>query len=425
MTINRTLKNGMQAILVPQKGATSMTVMVFVKVGSRYEKSETSGASHFVEHLMFKGTKRRPHSLMITKELDRYGAEFNAYTSKDMTVYFIKMDAAKTDLAIDILHDMLFHSLFNPEEVNRERGVIIEEINMYEDNPRAHVEDLLEEVLFPNNTLSWPIIGPRAVIKKISRDELKTYHDTYYIPSRMTVVVSGKIIPGIWNLLQKTFGSVHEPAKPADAPFLTFEKPAVLARPFTHQQKKTEQINLAIAFHGLPYGHKQMPAMNLLATILGGSMSSRLFMEVRERRGLCYSISASHQPLEDIGAFSIMAGLDKSRIHEAIKVIWQELEKTIKESVKADELRRAKDHLRGRIMLSFEDSANQADWYGKQWMFQKKLLTPEERLRQMEKVTAADIRAIAKQTFRKESMAAAVVGPFKTKDEVAHLFKID
>lgn len=422
--IVKTLKNGMTAIVVPQKGATSMTFMAFCRVGSRYESKDINGASHFIEHLMFKGTKRRPDTLTISKELDRYGAEYNAFTSKDLTAYYVKMDAGKTALAADILNDMLFHSKYDPKELERERGVIVEEINMYEDNPRMHIDDLLEEALFPDSTLGWNIAGPREVIRTVPREKLIAYRDAYYIPERMAVCVAGKIVPDIWKILEKTFGSVRSPKTRLDKDFERFEAPEKLMENVAYQQKNTEQIQLAMAFHALPLGHKDLAAASLLATILGGTMSSRLFIQVRERRGLCYSVSASHQPLEDIGIFGVMSGLDKTRVDEAVKVIWSELKKTTKELVKPEELKRAKDHVRGKLMLAFEDSATQADWYGKQWIFQKKVETPEERLRKIDKVTAADIRRVAKSIFHPDKMAAAVIGPFDSKDHVKMLFKL-
>ncbi len=416
------LKNGMAAIVVPKKGAASMTVMVLTRVGSRYESKDINGASHFVEHLMFKGTKRRPDTQMISKELDRYGAEYNAFTSKDMTGYYIKMDASKTRLAVDMLHDMLFHSKYDPKEIDRERNVIIEEINMYEDNPRMHIDDLLEEVLFPDSTLGWNIAGPREVIRTIPREKLVAYRDAYYVPDRMAVVVAGKIIPGIWPLLESTFGKVKKPSKQADKPFKPFSVPEKLSSPVAFQKKDTEQVQLGIAFHGLPVGHEDLAAASLLADILGGSMSSRLFIQVRERRGLCYSVYAAHQPLEDSGVFNIMSGLDKSRMDEAVKVIMNEVMKTTKTLVGADELRRAKDHLRGKLTLAFEDSSVQADWYAKEWIFEKKLETPEQRMRRIDRVTAADIRRVAKKIFNKKHMASAVIGPFENKAKVEKLF---
>jgi predicted Zn-dependent peptidase len=425
MITSKELKNGMQAILVPQKGAVSTTVMVFVRVGSRYETKPINGASHFLEHLLFKGTKKRPDALMISKELDRYGAEFNAYTGKDATVYYIKMDAKHTPLAVDMLHDMLFHSLFDKTEMDKERGVIVEEINMYEDNPRMHIEDMLEEAVFPGSTLGWNIAGPRETIRTVPREAIIDYHDTYYIPSRITVVVSGKIVPGVWTLLEKTFGRVVQPKKPQDKSFTRFTPPKRLPDPIRLQTKKTEQVQLSIAFPGYPYGDEHLPAVQLLATILGGSMSSRLFTEVRERRGLCYSISASHQALEDTGVFTIASGLEKSSVKQAMEVIWKELKNVSNNHLSADELKRAKDHIRGKVSLSLEDSANQAEWYGKQWMFQKKLLNPEARLKLIDRVTAGQIKTVAKHIFQKPRMAAAIIGPFKTRGEVEQLLKID
>ncbi len=421
--ISKNLRNGMRAIVVPMKGAASMTFMVFVRVGSRYESRDINGVSHFIEHLMFKGTKRRPDTLLIAKELDRYGAEYNAFTSKDLTAYYIKMDAAQTPLAVDMLHDMLFHSRYDAKEIDRERGVIVEEINMYEDNPRMHIEDLIEGALFPDSTLGWNIAGPRKVIKTVPREKLIAYRDKYYIPSRMTVAVAGKVDKNIWKILDKTFGSVKPPKAAADKPFVPFKPPSRLKEPLMFQDKQTEQAQLSLAFHGLGLGDKRMPVANLLGTILGGSMSSRLFIQVRERRGLCYSISAGHQAMEDTGVFTILTGLDKTRIKEAVKVIWDELRKIATEPVGADELRRAKDHVRGKLTLALEDSSSYADWYGRQWIFQKKAETPEGRLKRLEAVTPADIRKLAAELFRKKHMAAAVIGPFGTKKNVEKLLK--
>ncbi|MSR85618.1 insulinase family protein [Candidatus Uhrbacteria bacterium] len=416
-----TLKNGMTALLVPQAGATSMTLMVFAKVGSRYETKPINGVSHFVEHLMFKGTKKRPDTLTISKELDRYGAEYNAFTSKDMTAYYIKIDAKRTNLAVDILHDMLSASLYDTKEIDRERGVIIEEINMYEDNPRMHIEDLLEGVLFPGNTLGWNIAGPREVIKRVSRQEIINYRDRYYIPSRMTVVVAGKQAPGILALLNKTFGAIQQPRPKHDRPFTPFHAPKNLKQALAFQSKNTEQVQLALAFHGLPFGDKRLPAASLLATLLGGNMSSRLFIQVRERRGLCYSIHASHQALEDTGVFSIMSGLKKTAVGEASQVILDELKQMIKEKISQEELQRAKDYLRGKLVLAFEDSSSQADWYGKMWLFEHAVVTPEERLQQIDRVTPEDIQTVAKLIFRKQNMASAVIGPFKNAKQVKQL----
>lgn len=411
------LKNNIPVVLVPQAGAVSMTFMVCVKVGSRYEEKVVNGASHFIEHLMFKGTKRRPNTLAITKELDRYGAEYNAFTSKDLTGYYIKMDAAHTPLALDILHDMLFHSRFDQQEIDRERGVIVEEINMYEDNPASHMGDLLEEALFPKSSLGWNIAGPRETIRTISREALMEYHKRYYIPSRITLSIAGKISPDVMDILNKSFGMLKEPKTPEDGSFAPFAA-ALTDRVVAFQQKKIEQVQLGLAFYGLPHGHKDVPAMRLLATILGGTMSSRLFREVREKRGLCYFVGAGHHAFEDTGMFTVSAGLDKTRLPEALGAIWSELKKMKDTNVSADELRCAKDHVRGKWMLAFEDSATQADWYGKQLIFQGKTASPDERMKAIDAVKASDIRRLAGSMFHEKRIGVSVVGPSKNKKEV-------
>jgi predicted Zn-dependent peptidase len=417
------LKNGIPVLLIPQKGAESMTLSILVKVGSRYETKDINGASHFIEHMMFKGTKRRPDSQIISRTFDRYGAEFNAYTSKDFTCYYVKMDAEQTPLAIDLLHDMLFHSTYDPVEFDKERNVILEEINMYEDNPQRHIDDLLDETLFQGSTLGWNIAGPRKVIQTVPRAKLIAYRDAYYIPERLTIALSGKIHKKAWKLLTETFGQVKKPTVRKDKRFETFHRTTRHKMPIAIQNKQTEQVQLGMAFYGLPIGHKNLAAATLLGTILGGSMSSRLFVEMRERKGLCYTVSASHQALEDTGMFSIMAGLDKKRFADAVKTLITELKRTTHEFVTPEELRRAKDHVRGRLTLALEDSSFQADWYGKQWMFRGKIEAPEKRLKRFEKVTARDIRRVAQMLFRKEHLASAVIGPFGSRAALAKMIK--
>ncbi len=416
------LKNGLPVVLVPQKGAGSMTLLVLCKVGSRYETREINGSSHFIEHLMFKGTKRRPTTEVLSRELDSFGAEFNAYTDKDMTGYYIKMDAAKTALAVDMLHDMLFHSKYDPKEIDRERGVIIEEINMYEDNPRMHIDDMLEEVLFPDSTLGWNIAGTRDIIRNVSRDQLIAYRDAYYVPERMAVIVSGKVVPGVMKMLEKTFGTVRRPAG-RDLPFEPFKTPAKIKVPLAYKEKATEQVQYTFAFHGLKLTDPRTPAATLLSVILGASMSSRLFIQIRERRGLCYSIRSMHQAREDVGLFQVAAGLDKARFPEAVKAIFKELKDVAKKGVTAEELRRAKDLLRGQTVLAFEDSSFQAGWYGKDWIFRQRLETPEQRMARFEKVTRGDVQKVAKELFRPERMAAAVIGPFGPKKNLEKIIK--
>jgi predicted Zn-dependent peptidase len=412
---SKKLKNGMQLILVPQEGAQSMTLLALAKVGSRYETPYINGAAHFVEHLMFKGTAKRPSTLDISKELDRYGAEYNAYTGKDITGYYIKMDAEHTNLAIDMLHDMLFHSKFDAEEIERERTVILEEINMYEDSPRDHIADLLEESLFHGSSLGMNIAGTRKTVREMQKKDLQQFHENYYIPERMTLVLAGKIVPGAVKQFEKTFGSVAKSKKRRDDLFTCFKTPKKLLQPVAFQKKDTEQVQLAFGFYGYPYGHKDRHAAGLLSLILGGNMSSRLFTQIRERRGLCYSIRAMHESLEDTGVLTIWAGLDKTRLGEAVKAIYEELNKVIQENVSTDELQRAKDYVRGSLSLAFEDTASQAKWYGWGWTYEHNLDSPKDRLKNIDAVTPTDIKRVARLMLNPAKMIGAAIGPIDSK----------
>ena len=400
----------MSAILIPQDGVKSATVYVFCKVGSRYETKSINGASHFVEHLMFKGTKRRPTAQDISRELDRYGAAYNAYTSKDHTAYFIKISSDKVDEAADLLHDMVFCSSFDAKEIERERGVIIEEINMYEDNPAMRIDMLMQKALFSHSTLGWEEAGPRSVIRGISRKDLVAYRDAYYIPNRVTVAVAGHMPKNIMTLLNRTFGTVQKNHRKKDRAYATCAVPKKL-HAISVEKKKTEQTQVGIGFYGVHAEHKDEPAIKILSIILGGYMSSRLFTEVRERRGLCYSVSASHDSFEDTGVFGIYAGLDSTRLALAMKTIYAELELIRSKLVSEEELTRAKDHVKGTLALAFEDSAVQASWFGREWMFRKKLEMPDERIAQLSAVTREQVRRVANGILRPERMAVAAIGP--------------
>ena len=417
---HRTLKNGIPLFLIPRQDVPSATIMVTVNIGSRYESPDLSGASHFIEHLMFKGTKRRKTSVDISRELDRFGAEYNAYTSKDATTYYVKIDAAELPRAIDLLHDMLQHSLFDAAELDRERGVIIEEINMYDDNPSSKMEDLLEGVVFGGNVLGEPITGPREIIRTIPRKALMAYHAAHYIPSRTAIAIAGTISSLAQAKLQTTFGVWREPKKSLTHTIERFQPKH--GEWLAFHAKKTEQAQLGIAFHGYAASAAEVPAAKLLAHILGGSMSSRLFVEVREKRGLCYSVSAGHVSFEDTGAFLITSGLDTTRVHEATRVIWKELQKILKNGVTTTELLHAKEHIRGKMRLYFEDTSNQTSWYLRQWQAFGIPRDPEISLKELEAVTQKQIKSVAKNLFQAKRLFASVVGPFETREMVEAFF---
>ncbi len=410
-----TLKNGMRVHLVPVAGTQAVTVLVLTKVGSRYETPSLNGASHFIEHLMFKGTKRRPTTLDISRALDSVGAQFNAYTNKHETGYYIKIDAKHTNLAVDILHDMVFHSVFDQKELDRERGVIIEEINMYQDNPMRHVEEMLEGIVFDGNTLGWEIAGTHKTMKEMKRDEIIAYRDAHYIPARMVVTVAGNVPKDIRTILEKTFGSVKasKAEHPSFAPFVA----SASKKKVDVQFKKTEQIHLTFGFPSFGIGDDRNEALTILSTILGGTMSSRLFISVRERKGLAYMIRSGNTAYDDVGVFAVQAGLDKSRVPLAYKTIMQELRKIKREGVTAKEVKEAIDHIRGGILLAMENSSVQAEWYGDDELFLNRVRTPEQFMKKLEKVTAADVKAMAQEVLNEKKMKMAVIGPYKNEKE--------
>lgn len=410
-TVNRTtLPNGLRVVTIPLHDTQAVAVYVLTKVGSRYEQRAQNGVSHFIEHLMFKGTKKRPTTLDISKLLDGVGASYNAFTSKDCTGYYVKMNHEHTELALDVVSDMLQHSLFDSQEIKRERGVIIEEIKMYDENPIMAIEDLFEAAVFGNHhPLGWNIAGPQSVIRKISRSAILKYRDQFYHAGNMWIVVAGKLGPRINQQILKYFKTVKKkPRTPAFKPYRRGTSAPVVVK-----QKDLEQVQIGLGMTSYSYTDKRLPALQLLSVILGGNMSSRLFIQVRERRGLAYSVSASPNPYEDSGCFMIHAGLETGKLAEALKVIIAELKKTKTTPVSRAELKQAKEFIRGKTILGLEDSDSLASWYGRQSLFNTKIQSPEESLARIAKVTSAEIQAVAKQLFKPANMHLALIGPYK------------
>ncbi|MBI2551260.1 insulinase family protein [Candidatus Uhrbacteria bacterium] len=410
------LPNGLRVLLVPTQGTEAVTVLVLTKVGSRYETDEIAGASHFIEHLMFKGTTNRPSAQQISRELDSVGAEYNAYTGKDHTGYYIKIGKNHAKMAVEMVYDMLANSLFDAEEMDKERKVIIEEINMYEDNPIMHVENLLEAEMFVGNTLGRDIAGSRETMMSMARDNVVAFRKAHYIPSRMLLVLSGNVSGDLLPLVEQTFGQLPaEKAQPSA--FSPFAFPATRPRSAATQFKDTQQVQLMLAFPGLAMDHADTPALQLLGTIMGGNMSSRLFSSVREKRGLAYMVRARHESYEDAGLFTIHSGLDRSRLAEAVGTIMGEVQRCTSELIEPKELKAARDYIYGKNLLSLEDSADRGEWIGRQALFLDKIRGLEEWIARFDQVTPAQIQALASTFLRRDRMAAAAIGPFKTNDD--------
>lgn len=422
MITSKTLSNGMRYHLVPFSGTKAVTVLVLVKVGSRQEPENVWGGSHFIEHLMFKGTERRPHTIDISKTLDRYGAQYNAYTGKDLTGYYVKMSAEHTDVAVDLLHDMLFNSHYKSEELDRERGVIIEEIKMYEENPIMHIEDLLERAMFAGNTLGKEIAGTAETITNMDREELIAYRDAHYRPEEMVIVLSGNVPENAEEVLERTFGTVTA-GKEAPPPIVPFgETPEQDTPRINRQFKELEQIQIAIGFPTVGRGHADIPALKILANIMGGVMSSRLFTEVRERRGLCYTVRASADAYDDVGAFTVQAGLDAKRLDEAMKTILDQLALVVEKGVTEEELQYAKDNIEGSLTLGLENSSNRAEFFARQELFLREVKSPEEYVARFKAVTLEDVQRVAKEVLNVKKMSLSAIGPYESDEALlAHI----
>jgi len=405
------LKNKLNLILAPLAETQAVTALVLIPVGSRYESPAINGSAHYIEHLMFKGTQKRPTALDISKELDGVGANYNAFTGKEYTGYYIKVAAKHLELGLDILSDMVFNSVFKAEEFERERGVILEEIKMYEDNPIMYIEDLFEQTLFAGNPLGWNIAGTAKVFKKITRAQLLTFKQKFYQPQNLTLVLAGQVDGKALKLAEKYFGAhTNKTGAGKVSDFKSIKIAPTTAAPVAYRQQKVEQVQMAVGFPSFKHGDERNYALNLLAVILGGNMSSRLFIKVRERNGLAYHIHCETNTFRDIGEFSVRAGIGKNNVVKALDLICAEFGEVLKNGVTAHELSRAKEFLKGKITLSLEDSANIAEWCGQQWIYDNKILTPEQKMAKYNAVTLADIAKAAKAILKPEKITLALIG---------------
>lgn len=403
------LKNKTTLFLVPLKDTQSATVLVMFPVGSRYETTKLAGVSHFVEHLMFKGTKKRKDTLTLTREIDRLGAEYNAFTSKEYTGYYIKTDKEYLKTSLDILSDMLFNSKFDNKEMEKEKKVIVEEIRMYNDNPIMHIESLFES-LYYEGALGADTGGTEKTVLGFPRKEVLKYRNKYYQPSNMVVVVAGNIDSKNKQLVEDYFGK-YKNNYPINKKFV----PAKLGKNAKEKRilvenKKTDQTQLMIGFPGFSHNSQENTTLAILNTVFGGSMSSRLFIQVREKRGLAYFVRSGAESYRDTGYFFVRAGLEAKNINGALQVIKNEMQKVIKSGVTSKELKDAKTHVRGALTLSLEDSSVQANWYARQALFMNTIKNPEQKLKEIEKVTNQEIKKLAKRIFDWSKIRIAIIG---------------
>lgn len=424
MKINETtLSNGLRIILVDTNAFPTLTTLLLVGAGSRYENDSNNGIAHFLEHMFFKGSKKYPNSFVISSTVEGLGGMFNAFTSKDHTGYWIKATNEHFEKVIDVLSDMLLHPLLVEEEIQREKGVIVEEINLYEDTPYRRVSEYFESLLYKGNALGYDIAGSKKTVNSFTRQTFTNYLDSLYHPKNAVLVIAGGLnmkksveekANNYLQIISEKFSTWNGRTK---ADFIRMDEkqtsPQILVK-----NKKTEQAHFCLGFRAFSYLDKRKHALAVLSTILGGGMSSRLFIQVRERRGLCYYISTGREMYHDVGNMVTQAGVTNNvdKIKEAIETILKEHKKIAKGEINKEELTKAKELLKGRLLLSLEDSASVASYFGTKRILNEGVETPEEEIGSIEKVTAEEITTLAKELFVPETLNFAIVGPFEEND---------
>jgi predicted Zn-dependent peptidase len=402
-----TLDNGLRVLTSNLDHAQSVTCMVMLEAGSRYETPDTNGIAHFSEHMFFKGTERRPTARDIAGEIDAIGGEFNAFTGKEYTAYYVKCAAEHRDVALDVLVDMLRNSRFDSEEIEREKGVIIEEMNMYFDTPRDYIGGVYENLLYGDQPLGWDIIGRKETVRGATRETFMGYLDRWYKPPRMVVGIAGKIGDDALERAQELLGDLPggETGEPEPARGYQDER----VRVFT---KQSDQAHLILGVPSYPIEHPDRYALQMVATILGGGMSSRLFTEVRERRGLAYYVFGTNHSYTDAGSLYSQAGVDINRIDEAVTTIASELKKIATEPVPADELEKSRNFTKGRFVLSLESPQGLILFGLRKEVLERRAPDPEEVLAGVDAVTADDVQRVAQDVIANERLRLAVIGPF-------------
>ncbi|MEK7657805.1 MAG: pitrilysin family protein [Patescibacteria group bacterium] len=407
-----TLENGLRIITAPKPDSLTVTVLVLVEAGSKYETKEINGISHFLEHMCFKGTKKRPRSIDINSEFDGIGAVNNAFTGHEYTGYYAVAEPRHFDKILDLVSDIYLNSVLPEKEIDKERGVIIEEINMYEDLLKRKVQELFTGLLYGDQPAGWDIAGRKEVIQKLSRNDFLKYRDEHYLAQATIIAAAGNIPEQAVEKIKKIFGGVKIGDKIGKIKTIEKQKkPEVMTR-----FKKTSQAHLVLGVRAFDIFDERRHAVNVLADILGGSMSSRLFQKIREEMGAAYYVGVDADLYTDHGYLAAFAGVDNKKIIEVIEAILEEFKKMAVQKVAEKELQKAKDHLTGTMMISLETADALANFYGGQELMTKEILTPKELAVKIQAVKAEEIQAVAKDIFQNNKLNLAIIGPFKDKE---------
>jgi predicted Zn-dependent peptidase len=411
-----TLDNGLRVLAASMPQAQSVSCFIMLAAGSRYETPEANGIAHFAEHMFFKGTKRRPTARDISAEIDAIGGEFNAFTGKEYTAYYVRCATEYRDIALDVLVDMLRNATFDAEEIEREKGVILEEMNMYVDTPRDYISRVYDELVYADEPLGRNILGTKETIQAASRDTFQEYLGHWYKPERIVVGLAGNLGEGPVEKIAELLGDL--PAAPTGSPP---QSPFADNGRVRVHEKTSDQAHICLGVPAYPINHPDRYSLELLRTVLGGGMSSRLFTEVRERRGLAYYVFAANQAYTDSGTLYSQAGVDLKRVDDAVTTVLGELKKIADEVVPADELEKARSYAKGRFVLSLE-SPQGTNMFGlRREVLEGKATEPSEVLAELDKVTAEDVQRVGQDLMRDESLRLAVIGPFDDAERFAKL----
>ncbi|MEX2014066.1 MAG: pitrilysin family protein [Parcubacteria group bacterium] len=402
-----TLPNGLRVITVPVKGNPAVMVLVMVETGSNYETKAENGLSHFLEHVCFKGTVNRPGVSSIVRELDNLGAQNNAFTSNEFTGYYAKAAKKQFSKLFDIISDLYLNPTLPAQDLEKERGVILEEISMYEDLPQKQVEERLSRLLYGDVPAGRTILGPRDNIKKFKREDFLAYRSKHYVASKTVIIVAGDVSEEtVLKEVANNFKNVPMGKKISKLPVREKQKsPGLLI-----YKKKTDQTHMVMAFRAYKAGDKRVPALSVLVEILGKGMSSRLFTRLRDEMGACYYVRANHEEYTDHGVFSIATGINVSRTEEVVRALLRECRKLSNIKVSDEELQKAKEHNIGHLYLDLETTDSIAEFYAEQEVVTGKPKNPEEQEKAIRKVTAEEVRKVARDIFRNEKLNLAIVG---------------
>ena len=413
-------KNGLRVVTVPMKDNPTVTVLVLVGTGSDYETKKINGISHFLEHMCFKGTLKRPSSKIISHELDALGCQYNAFTDHEMTGYYAKGDAKNFKQIFDIVSDIYLNSTFPEVEMEKEKGVIIEEINMYEDMPQRHVQDMFQEVLYGDQPSGWNIAGTKENVTNMIRDNFVNYKNSHYVSSNSLIVVVGNVTNDeVYKEVNKYFKDVPTTKSGLKKKTKDIQStPKVLLK-----YKETDQTHFVLGVRTFSLFDKRNTILSLLSGVLGAGMSSRLFTKLREDMGVAYYVRAYNDASLDHGAFQISAGVNNLRTEEVLKEIIKECNLLITEKVSTKELDKVKSLLIGNTKLSLEATDDIANFYGGQELLKKEIKTLDEKIKEIKKVTVEDIQKMAKIIFKDKNLNLAIIGPYKESKKFENILK--